>query len=60
MAIILILLTSVGVVLGFLNMKCLGSSFVCVSMGLSVPCLFLSYVLCLVFMVMSLLTSQVC
>lgn len=59
-AIVLIILTSVGLILGFINLKCLGSSFICCSMCLSVPCLLLSYIVCIVFMVLTIATSQVC
>lgn len=41
-SIVLILLTSVGVILGFINLTSLGSMFVCISTSLSGVCLLLS------------------
>lgn len=41
-AILLIAMTSVGLVLGFLNMTSLGSCLTCCSSCLSIPCLLLS------------------
>lgn len=41
-ALILILLTALGVILGFINMMCLGSCLVCCSTCLSPFCLVLS------------------
>lgn len=59
-AIFLIILTSVGLILGFVNLKCLGGTFICCSCCLSVPCMTLSYVVSLVFMLLTLATSQMC
>lgn len=59
-ALILILLTAAGVILGFIGMMGCGSCLVCFSTCLSPFCLVLSYVVTIVFMVITLFASQLC
>jgi len=59
-AMVLIAMTLLGTICGFVNLKSCGSCLTCCSSCLSIPCLLLAYIISLIFMLLTLVSSQLC